>query len=45
MDVDRYGRPVVRCDLPSGADLGCEMVRQGHAEEWARYSHGAYAGC
>ena len=45
MDVDRYDRPVVRCDLPSGADLGCEMIRAGHAEEWRQYSRGAYADC
>jgi len=45
MDVDRYDRPVIRCKLPSGADLGCEMIRQGHAEEWTRYSGGAYARC
>jgi len=45
MDVDRYDRPVIRCKLPSGADLSCEMIRQGHAEEWTRYSGGAYARC
>lgn len=44
-DVDRYGRPVVRCELPSGADISCEMIRRGHAEEWQRYSKGAYMGC
>lgn len=45
MDVDRYDRPVVRCKLPSGVDISCEMIRQGHAEEWTRYSGGAYARC
>ena len=45
MDVDRYERPVIRCDLPSGADLGCEMIRAGHAEEWTQYSRGAYEDC
>lgn len=45
LDVDRYSRPVVRCALPSGADVACEMVRSGNAADWPRYSHGAYAGC
>lgn len=45
MDVDRYSRPVVRCALPGGADLACEMVRTGHARDWPRYSRGAYARC
>ncbi|WP_136652437.1 thermonuclease family protein [Paracoccus aeridis] len=45
MDVDRYSRPVVRCALPDGADVACEMVRSGHAADWPRYSRGAYGGC
>lgn len=45
MDVDRYDRPVIRCELPGGADLGCEMIRRGHAKEWRQYSKGAYAEC
>lgn len=44
MDVDRYDRPVVRC-VSDGRDLGCEMVRQGHATDWARYSRGEYKDC
>lgn len=44
MDVDRYGRPVVRC-LAAGVDLGCAMVAQGHAADSPRYSRGAYAAC
>ena len=42
---DRHGRRVMRCTLPSGADLGCTMVAAGHARDWSRYSGGAYAGC
>lgn len=45
MDVDRYGRPVVRCATPEIPDLSCAMVRQGHAEDWPRYSRGTYANC
>lgn len=45
MDVDRYGRPVVRCTLPDGRDLACQMVALGHAVDWPRYSGGYYAGC
>lgn len=45
MDVDRYSRPVVRCATAEMPDLGCEMVRQGHARDWPQYSGGAYAGC
>ena len=45
IDTDRYDRPVVRCDLPDGRDLACELVRLGAAEDWPRYSQGAYAKC
>ncbi|SMO96231.1 thermonuclease family protein [Paracoccus laeviglucosivorans] len=45
MDVDRYGRPVVRCHTDTVTDLSCEMVRQGHATDWRRYSGGAYQHC
>lgn len=45
VDVDRYQRPVVICTLPDGRDLACEMVRQGQAVDWPKYSKGAYAGC
>lgn len=44
-DVDRYGRPVVRCTLPDGRDVACAMVTAGHAQDWPLYSGGAYAGC
>lgn len=45
MDVDRYGRPVVRCGTAHVADVACELVRQGHANDWPRYSGGRYADC
>lgn len=45
MDVDRYGRPVVRCSTPKNRDIACEMVRQGHAVDVPRYSKGAYKSC
>lgn len=44
-DVDPYGRPVVRCATDTIPDLSCEMVRQGHATDWPRYSGGAYRDC
>ena len=40
-----YDRYVVRRETADGRDLGCELVRQGHAMEWARYSDGRYAEC
>jgi endonuclease YncB( thermonuclease family) len=45
LDVDRYGRQVVQCLLPDGADLACAMVSLGHAWDWPKYSGGYYAGC
>ncbi len=45
VERDRYGRRVMQCHLPNGADLACQMVAAGHAEDWPRYSGGAYAGC
>lgn len=44
-DVDRYRRPVVRCDLPDGRDLSCAMVATGLARDWPKYSGGFYARC
>lgn len=40
-----WGRLVVQCETPSGLDVGCEMIRQGHAIEWTFYSRGAYGHC
>ncbi len=45
MDIDRYGRPVVRCATTSVPDIACEMVRLGHAVDWPKYSGGAYSEC
>jgi micrococcal nuclease len=44
-DVDRYGRTVVLCVLRDGTDIACEMVAQGHAVDWPKYSGGYYRGC
>ena len=45
LDVDRYDRPVVICHLPDGQDPACEMVAQGHATDWPRFSKGHYKAC
>lgn len=41
-DTDRYGRTVARC-FAGGHDLAAELVRQGYALDWPRYSGGFYA--
>lgn len=41
-DRDAYGRTVARCFLPDGRDLSAEMVRQGLALDWAKFSNGTY---
>lgn len=45
VNIDRYQRPVIRCTLPDGRDPACEMVRQGHATDWPKYSGGHYRRC
>lgn len=40
---DRYGRTVARCTA-GRRDVAGELVRQGWARDWPRYSAGAYAG-
>ena len=45
LDIDRYGRPVVICHLPDGRDPACELVSQGHAADWPRFSKGHYKAC
>lgn len=45
VDVDRYGRLVAQCILPSGRDLAAEMIRAGAAREYCRYSGGHYGTC
>ncbi len=45
---DPYGQAsggVLRCDLPDGRDVACEMVRLGAAVDWPKYSKGKYRGC
>lgn len=38
-----YERIVALCRRTTdGRDIAAEMVRQGHAEDWPRYSNGAY---
>lgn len=39
---DRYGRTVARCFITGGVDLGGELVRQGWALDYERYSKGHY---
>jgi endonuclease YncB( thermonuclease family) len=41
-DVDDHGRTVARCFLPDGRDLSAEMVKQGLALDWRKYSDGRY---
>lgn len=41
-DEDDYGRTVARCYLPDGRDLSAEMVKQGLALDWPKYSGGKY---
>lgn len=42
--VDRYGRVVARCRIWT-IDVGCLMVRSGHAIDVPRYSGGYYRRC
>ncbi|MGI1663412.1 thermonuclease family protein [Palleronia sp. KMU-117] len=37
-----YDRTVAKCYLEDGTDLAAEMVRQGLALDWPKYSGGAY---
>lgn len=41
---DRYNRTVAQCYV-GGIDIQCEMLKQGHAVEWLRFSHNYYAKC
>lgn len=41
-DVDSHGRTVARCYLSDGRDLSAEMVKQGLAIDWAKFSGGIY---
>lgn len=37
-----YDRIVAKCFLPDGRDLAAELVKQGLALDWAKFSGGAY---
>lgn len=39
--LDQYGRTVATCSV-AGIDLADWLVRNGHALDWPRYSHGKY---
>lgn len=39
---DGHGRTVARCFLPDGRDLSAEMVKQGLALDWPKFSGGMY---
>lgn len=41
-DRDDHGRTVARCFLPDGRDLSAEMVKQGLAIDWPKFSGGIY---
>ena len=41
LDQDRYGRTVARC-MAAGVDLGGQLVREGLARDYTRYSAGRY---
>lgn len=41
-EEDAYGRVVARCYLPDGRDPSAEMVKQGLAIDWAKFSGGIY---
>ncbi|WP_232830836.1 thermonuclease family protein [Tropicimonas sp. IMCC34011] len=37
-----YDRVVAKCYLPDGSDLSAELVKQGLALDWKKFSGGAY---
>lgn len=41
-EIDAHGRTVARCYLPDGRDLSAEMVKQGLAIDWPKFSGGKY---
>jgi endonuclease YncB( thermonuclease family) len=41
---DRYRRTVAKCSGPNTPDLGAEMIREGLACQWVRYSRREYDG-
>lgn len=42
-DEDDYGRCVAKCYLPDGRDISAELVKQGLALDWPKFSDGRYA--
>ena len=42
-DEDDYGRCVAKCYLPDGRDISAELVKQGLALDWPKFSGGKYA--
>ncbi len=42
-DEDDYGRTVAKCFLPDGRDLSAELVEQGLALDWPKFSGGKYS--
>ncbi|MGH1445212.1 MAG: thermonuclease family protein [Cognatishimia sp.] len=42
-DEDEYGRTVAKCFLPDGRDLSEEIVKQGLAIDWPKFSGGTYS--
>lgn len=42
IDWDGFGRTVANCYLPDGRDLSAEMVKQGQAIDWPKFSGGIY---
>lgn len=40
VEQDAHGRTVAKCTLPDGRDLSAEMVRQGLAIDWPKFSGG-----
>jgi micrococcal nuclease len=42
-DEDKYGRTVAKCFLPDGRDLSEELVKQGLAIDWPKFSGGKYS--
>jgi len=41
-DEDDYGRTVAKCFLPDGRDLSAELVKEGLAIDWPKFSGGKY---
>lgn len=42
LETDTHGRTVAKCTLGDGTDLSAELVRQGLALDWPKFSGGAY---